>query len=136
MTYGLLVREPRYFDLGVLFGRIERFEAHCRRRAPQVHSEPPRALDMALLREGGEFERAWAEEIAALIAQKRSDNAKTRMATRRARAATNRVALRIETARATGLAGLKVKARVMLWRRNGEPFAMADEGWQASHAAN
>jgi hypothetical protein len=136
MTYGLLVREPRYFDLGVLFGRIERFEAHCRRRAPQAHSEPPRALDMVLLREGGEFERAWAKEIAALIAQKRSDNAETRMATGRARATTNRIAQRIETARATGLAGLKVKARVMLWRRNGEPFAITGEGWRGSHAAN
>ncbi|HYA73548.1 MAG TPA: hypothetical protein VEF36_10380, partial [Roseiarcus sp.] len=33
-----------------------------------------------------------------------------------------RVAARIEAARAITLDGLKVKARAILWRRNGEPL--------------
>ena len=41
---------------------------------------------------------------------------------RSARAATARVAGRIEAARAITLDGPQVKARAILWRRNGEPL--------------
>ncbi len=53
---------------------------------------------------------------------KRSDTPEARFAARRARATTARLATRIETARAVSLDGLKVKARAILWRRNGEPL--------------
>jgi len=122
LSYSLRVREPRYFDLGTLFGRVERLEARRRRYAPSAVMAPPRALDAALLEQGDAFERAWAAEIAALIALKRRDTPQARSAARRARLTTARLAERIESARAAGLAGLKVKARAILWRRNGEPL--------------
>ncbi len=122
LSYSLRIREPRYFDLGTLFGRVERFEARRKRYAPSPVMVPPRALDAALLEHGGAFERAWANEIATLIALKRSDTPEARFAARRARATTARLATRIETARAVSLDGLKVKARAILWRRNGEPL--------------
>ena len=122
LSCSLRIREPRYFDLGTLFGRVERLEARRKRYAPSAVMAPPRALDAALLEQGGAFERAWAKEIATLIALKRSDTPEARFAARRARAATERLAERIETARAVSLDGLKVKARAILWRRNGEPL--------------
>lgn len=122
LSYSLRIREPRYFDLGTLFGRVERLEAHRRRYAPGAIVAQPRALDAELLQRGGAFERAWAEEVAALIALKRSNTPQARLAACRARAATARLAERIETTRAVSLAGLKVKARTLLWRRNGEPL--------------
>jgi hypothetical protein len=121
MTCGLLVREPRYFDLGALFGRVERFEAY-RRRSLGALVAPQGSLDAGLLKEGAAFERTWSKEVAALIALKRSDTTETRIVARRARAATARLADKIEMMRAASLAGLKVKARVQLWRRNGEPL--------------
>jgi len=122
LSYSLRIREPRYFDLGTLFGRVERLEARRRRYAPSAVMAPPRALDAALLEQGRAFERAWAKEIATLIALKRNDTPEARFAARRARAATARRAERIEMAHAVSLDGLKVKARATLWRRNGEPL--------------
>ena len=122
LSYNLGARQPGYFDLGTLFGRVERREARRRRYAPGAIMARPRALDAALLQRGDAFERAWAEEVAALIALKRSDTPQARFAACRARAATARLAERIESARAVSLAGLKVKARAILWRRNGEPL--------------
>ena len=122
LSYSLRTREPRYFDLGTLFGRVERLEARRRRYAPSAVMAPPRALDAALLEQGDAFERAWAKEVATLIALKRNDTAEARFAARRARSATERLATRIELARAVSLDGLKVKARAILWRRNGEPL--------------
>ncbi len=121
LSYSLRIREPRYFDLGTLFGRVERLEARRRRYAPSA-PPPPRALDAALLEQGRAFERAWAKEVAALIALKRNDTPEARFVARRARAASERLATRIELARAVSLDGLKVKARAILWRRNGEPL--------------
>ena len=122
LSYRLRVREPHYFDLWTLFGRVERRETRRNRYAPSAIIAPPRALDAPLLRRGDAFERAWGEEVAALIALKRSDSPQARLTARRARAATARLAERIEKARAASLAGLKVKARAILWRRNGEPL--------------
>ena len=122
LSCSLRIREPRYFDLGTLFGRVERLEARRKRYAPSAVMAPPRALDTALLEQGRAFERAWAKEVATLIAFKRNDTTEARFAARRARAATERLAARIEMARAVSLDGLKVKARAILWRRNGEPL--------------
>jgi hypothetical protein len=122
LSYSLRIREPRYFDLGTLFGRVERLEARRRSYAPGPAVVPSRRLDAALLEQGRAFERAWAKEVATLIALKRNDSAEARFATRRARAACERLATRIELARAATLDGLKVKARATLWRRNGEPL--------------
>jgi hypothetical protein len=122
LSYSLRVREPHYFDLRTLFGRVERLEARRKRYAPSAILAPPRALDAVLLEQGRAFERAWAKEIATLIASKRNDTPEARFAASRARANTARLAHRIETARALSLDGLKVKARAVLWRRNGEPL--------------
>ena len=121
-SYDWRSREPHYVDLGTLFCRVERREAQRKRFAPSAIIARPRALDAALLECGGAFERAWIEEVAALIALKRSDTPQARFVARRARARTARLAERIETARAASLAGLKVKARAILWRRHGEPL--------------
>ena len=135
LSYSLRIREPRYFDLGALFGRVERFEARRKRYAPSPVMTPPRALDAALLEQGGAFERAWAKEIATLIALKRNDTPEARLAARRARATTARLAHRIESARAVSLDGLKVKARANLWRRNGEPLGRIGPNGQPIHPA-
>ncbi len=135
LSYSLRTREPRYFDLGTLFGRVERLEARRRRYAPSAVMTPPRALDAALLEQGNAFELAWAKEVATLIALKRNDTAEARFAARRARSATERLAMRIELARAVSLDGLKVKARAILWRRNGEPLGRIGPDGQPVHPA-
>jgi hypothetical protein len=96
---------------------------------------PPRALDAALLELGRAFERAWDKEIATMIALKRNDMPEARFAARRARAASARLAERIEMARAVSLDGLKVKARAILWRRNGEPLGRIGADGQPIHPA-
>jgi hypothetical protein len=135
LSYSLRIREPRYFDLGTLFGRVERLEERRRRYAPSPVMTPPRAPDAALLELGRAFERAWDKEIATMIALKRNDMPEARFAARRARAATARLAERIETARAVSLDGLKVKARAILWRRNGEPLGRIGADGQPIHPA-
>lgn len=135
LSYSLRIREPRYFDLGTLFGRVERLEARRRRYAPSAVMAPPRALDAVLLEQGRAFERAWANEVATLIASKRNDTPEARFAARRARAASERLATRIELARAVSLDGLKVKARAILWRRNGEPLGRIGPDGQPIHPA-
>ena len=111
---------PRVFELGVLFGRIERLEARRRRRSPSLFAAPPARLDVELLADGAAFEAAWAEEVDALIALKRLNTPHNEMAVSVARAAMERLAACIEAARPSTLDGLKVKARAQLWRRNGE----------------
>lgn len=111
---------PRVFDLGALFGRIERLEARRRRWIGAVAVAPARP-DVELLADGAAFEAAWSAEVAALIAFKRRNTPQAEAAVGAARAATARLAARIESARPAGLEGLKVKARAQLWRRNGEP---------------
>jgi hypothetical protein len=135
LSYSLRIREPRYFDLGTLFGRVERLEERRRRYAPSPVMTPPRALDAALLELGRAFERAWDKEIATMIALKRNDMPEARFAARRARAASARLAERIEMARAVSLDGLKVKARAILWRRNGEPLGRIGADGQPIHPA-
>ena len=107
LSYSLRIREPRYFDLGTLFGRVERLEARRKRYAPSAVAAPPRELDAALLEQGRAFELAWAKEVATLIAWKRNGTTEARFAVRRARAAVERLATRIEAARAVSLEGLR-----------------------------
>ncbi len=112
----------RYFDLGALFKRVERFEARRQGGRSGAVTATPRHWDGKLLQESEDFEAAWAHEIATLIAMKRLNTPEAGEAARSARAATARIAARIEAARAITLDGLKVKARAILWRRNGEPL--------------
>jgi hypothetical protein len=128
----LQARNHRYFDLEALFGRVERFEARRNRGRTGAVTSPPRRLDAKLLREGGDFEAAWAYEVATLIAMKRLNTPEADAIARSARAATARVAARIEAARAITLDGLKVKARAILWRRNGEPLGTIGPGERTS----
>jgi hypothetical protein len=113
---------PCFFELGALFGRVERFEARRNRRPAGAVTSSAARLDVQLLDDGALFEAAWAEEVAALIALKRINTSQAECAARCARAATERLAARIEASRASTLDGLKVKARAILWRRNGEPL--------------
>jgi hypothetical protein len=112
----------RRFDLGALFGRVERIEARRNAGRTGAVTSPPERLDAKLLEEGEDFEAAWAYEVATLIALKRRATPEAHAVARAARAATARLAARIEAARAITLDGLKVKARAILWRRNGEPL--------------
>jgi len=57
-----------------------------------------------------------------LIEMKKLKTPESEAAARAARAATAAAAARIEATCAITLDGLKVKARAILWRRNGEPL--------------
>jgi len=115
--------ERRYFALEALFKRIERWESRRNAARSGAIASAPSRPDAELLEEGEALESAWAREIEALIAVRKRGTPKAVAAACFARAATARVAARIETADATTLDGLKVKARAILWRRNGEPLA-------------
>jgi hypothetical protein len=78
--------------------------------------------DAKLLLESEALENAWRFEVAALMIGKRLGTAEAAAVAKRARAATVAVVRRIERAKASTLAGLQVKARAVLWRRNGEPL--------------
>ena len=121
---GLWDNNRRYFDLGALFGRVEIFEARRNGSRTGAVTSAPRRLDAKLLEAGEDFEAAWAYEIETLIAVKRLATPEADSVARSARAATARVAARIAASRAITLDGLKVKARAILWRRNGEPLGM------------
>ncbi|MGO4871551.1 MAG: hypothetical protein ACLPGW_13240 [Roseiarcus sp.] len=112
----------RYFDLEALFGRVERFDARRNRGRTGAVTSTPRHLDAELLDHGRAFEAAWAHELATLIEMKRLRTAEAEAVARSAREATAAVAAKIEMACAITLDGLKVKARAILWRRNGEPL--------------
>ena len=120
--------ERRYFALEALFKRLERWDA--RRGAARDGALASSAFrpDAELLEQGEALESAWAREIEALIAVRKRGTPKAVAAACFARAATAQVAARIETADATTLDGLKVKARAILWRRNGEPLAAIARG--------
>ncbi len=79
-------------------------------------------MDAKLFEEGEALEVAWAYEVATLIAMKRLKTPEAAAVAKAARAASARVASRIETTKAMTLDGLKVKARAILWRRYGVPF--------------
>jgi hypothetical protein len=114
--------DRRYFELGALFGRVERFDARRNRTRTGAVTSPPQRLDAELLEAGEAFEAAWIREVATLIAAKKLKTPEAEAAARSARASTARLAARIEGIGAMTLDGLKVKARAILWRRNGEPL--------------
>jgi len=64
----------------------------------------------------------WSRELTALIEMKRERTPEAVAAAEITRAATARIVLRIEAAKAMTFDGLKVKARAALWRRHGEPL--------------
>jgi predicted ABC-class ATPase len=120
--------DGQYFELDALFRRLERFEARRNAERTSAVTSLARRRDAELLELGGAFEAAWAHELAALIDMKRLKTPEAEALTRSARAATALIAAKIEAASATTLDGLKVKARAILWRRNGEPLETIDCG--------
>jgi hypothetical protein len=78
--------------------------------------------DARLLMDNEALETAWRYEVAALMVMKELNTPEAAAIANQARAATAAVVRRIETARATTPAGRQVKARAILWRRDGEPL--------------
>ena len=111
-----------YFELDALFRRLERLEARRRGGRSGAVTSSTRRTDAELLEQGKAFEAAWAREVTTLIELKRQRTPDAEAVAESARAAAAGIAARIQTARATTLDGLKVKARAILWRRNGEPL--------------
>jgi hypothetical protein len=95
----------------------------------------PQHLDARLVEDGQALEAAWQVEIKMLIADKRLKTEESRSAVRTARAGSERIVRRIETARAMTMEGLKVQARAVLWRRDGEPLGPEMPDDQASDDA-
>lgn len=120
--------DRKYFELDALFRRLERFEARRRGGRSGAVTSSARRTDAELLEQGKAFEAAWAHEVTTLIEMKRSRTPEAEAVAESARAAAARIAARIQTARATTLDGLKVKARAILWRRNGEPLQTFSRG--------
>ena len=89
---------------------------------------PPQHLDARLLEDGEALEIAWGYEITTLIAKKRLKTPEADAVANEARAAAALVVARIEAAKALTLDGLKVKARAILWTRNGEPLGAGFPG--------
>ncbi len=127
--------DGRYFELDALFRRLERFEARRNGERTSAVTSLARRRDAELLEQGGAFEAAWAHELATLIEMKRLKTPEAEALARSARAATALIAARIETTCATTLDGLKVKARAILWRRNGEPLGTIAPGERTSDDA-
>ena len=124
-------RQP--FNQGAYFRRMEQFDARRNGARTGAVTSAPRHLDAKLLEEGEALEAAWAYEIATLIAKKRLGTPEADAAANAARAACALVVGRIEAAHAITLDGLKVKARAILWTRNGEPLgadAAEDETYE------
>ncbi len=113
-------RQP--FNQGAYFRRMEPFNARRNGARTGAVTSAPRHLDAGLLEEGEALEAAWGYEIATLIAKKRLGTPEADAVAQAARAACALVVGRIEKADAMTLDGLKVKARAILWTRNGEPL--------------
>ena len=109
----------RQVNQDALLLRIERLTARSKSAAVKA---PPQHPDANLLRDCEALNEAWNYELMALIVAKRLKTAEAEAIATAAHEATASVVERIETARAVTLDGLKVKARALLWRRNGEPL--------------
>jgi hypothetical protein len=128
-------RDRQPFNQGAYFGRMERFKARRNSARDGAVTSAPQHLDARLLEEGEALEDAWSYEIATLIAKKRLRTPEADAVADAARAACALVVGRIEKATAMTLDGLKVKARAILWTRNGEPLgAEAAEDHAYKHA--
>ena len=102
--------------------RMARLDARREKAKEVVPAPAPRVSDAELLREGEALENAWRFEVAALMVMRRLNTPEVAAVAERARAVTQAVVERIEAARALTPAGLEVKARAVLWRRDGEPL--------------
>jgi hypothetical protein len=106
------------------FGRMEALDAGRNGARAGALTSPPRHLDAKLVEDGEALEAAWADEITTLIAKKRLRTPEAEAAASAARSACALIVARIERANALTLDGLKVKARAILWTRNGEPLGV------------
>lgn len=110
------------FNQAAYLRRMERCDAR-RNAARSVAVAPaPRHLDARLLEEGEALEAAWQREVATLIVMRRLKTPEADAAANAARSACALIVGRIEKASAMTLDGLKVKARAILWTRNGVPL--------------
>ncbi len=110
---------------GSYFRRTEQFDARRNGARTGAVTSAPQHLDARLLEDGEALEAAWGYEIATLILMKRLRTPEADAAAKAARAATALIVDRIEAANAMTLDGLKVKARAVLWTRDGEPLGKA-----------
>jgi hypothetical protein len=110
--------------------RMKRLDARREKAKAEALAPTPQVSDAELLREGEALENAWRFEVAALMVLRRLNTSEVAAVAERARAVTQAVVERIEAARALTPAGLEVKARAILWRRDGEP--LEDEGCDAA----
>ncbi len=113
-------RQP--FNQAASFRRTEALDDRRSGARTGALTSRPRHLDAKLLEDGEALEAAWGYEIATLIAKKRLRTAEAEEAAGAARSAGALIVARIERANALTLDGLKVKARAILWTRNGEPL--------------
>jgi hypothetical protein len=110
--------------------RMKRLDARREKAKAEALAPRPQVSDAELLREGEALENAWRFEVAALMVLRRLNTPEVAAVAERARAVTQAVVERIEAARAISPAGREVKARAVLWRRNGEP--LEDESCDAT----
>jgi hypothetical protein len=115
-------RTRQEVNRGAHFRRMEPFDARRNGARTGAVTSPPQHLDARLLEDGEALEIAWGYEIAMLIVKKRLRTPEAEAVANEARAAAALVVRRIEAANALTLDGLKVKARAILWTRNGEPL--------------
>ncbi len=118
----IIANNAKQLNKGAHFRRWEQFDTKRNGARSGAVTSPPQHLDARLLEDGEALEIAWAYEIATLIAKKRLKTPEADAVANDARAAAALVVSRIEAANALTLDGLKVKARAILWTRNGEPL--------------
>jgi hypothetical protein len=102
--------------------RMERLDARRQKAKTTVLPPALQYPDAALLKDGEALESAWRFEVAALMVTRRLNTPEAAAVAQRARAATEAVVERIEATKVATLEGLEVKARAILWRRDGEPL--------------
>lgn len=110
------------FNQQALVRRLDRLGSRSYGARSGALAGAPQHLDARLLEDGAAFEAAWQAEILAMVGVRRSPTPQAEAALQAARAAVAAVVGRIETARALTLDGLKIQARAVLWRRDGEPL--------------
>lgn len=124
----IIVNSSRQLNRGAHFRRWEQFDTKRSGARTGAVASPPQHLDARLLEDGEALEIAWGYEITTLIAKRRLKTPEADALANEARAAAALVVGRIEAANALTLDGLKVKARALLWTRNGEPLGANSPG--------
>lgn len=118
----IIANGHKQINRGAQLRRWEQFDTKRNGARIGAVTSPPQHLDARLLEDGEALEIAWGYEITTLIAKKRLKTPEAEAVANEARAAAALVVGRIEAASALTLDGLKVKARALLWTRNGEPL--------------